>query len=315
MRLKNIFSVVLSMMLVLNITGCGESENQEQVIYIADQYGLAYAPLQIMKEEGFLEQQLGDDYQVKWVRLANTAAIREAMLAEDLDIGFMGIPPFLIGVEQDMGWKIISGLAISPLGLVALDEEVKSLEDMLGIGQIALPQPGSIQHILLQMAAEKELGDANVFDNQLISMKHPDGMQALMLNEDVKAHFTSPPYLFQEMALENGHMIVDGTEAMGEPFTFIVGVCREEFRDNEVVYEAFNHALDQAINYITFYPDESVDILSASYEIDDCVLRDYLYCQGLTYTDEVLGLERFMDFMVTYEYLEDTFELEEIIWE
>ncbi len=45
--------------------------------------------------------------------------------------------------------------------------------------RIALPQPGSIQHILLSMAAEKQLGKHDVFDNQLVTMKHPDGMTAL----------------------------------------------------------------------------------------------------------------------------------------
>lgn len=315
MGIRKTILILLAILTLVSMTGCNNKNDTEKVIYIADQYGLAYAPLQIMKAEGFLEAQLGDEYEVKWVKLANTAAIREAMLAEDLDIGFMGIPPFLIGVEQEMEWKIISGLAISPVSMVALDDDITALEDLVDAGQIALPQPGSIQHILLQMAAEQALGDAYAFDHQLISMKHPDGMQALMVNEDVKAHFTAPPYLFQELALDGGHLIVDGTEAMGEQFTFIVGVCRASFRENEEMYEAFNRALDQSISFINDYPKASIEQLSKDYEIDAENLEDYLYGRGIEYTDEVLGLDRFMTFMAEHGYLEQTFEMDDIMWD
>ncbi len=94
--------------------GCKE---EAKTIRIAEQYGLAYAPLQVMKEGAYLEEILGDEYTVEWVKLANTAAIREAMLGDGLDVGFMGIPPFLIGVENGMEWKIMTGLSKSPWDL------------------------------------------------------------------------------------------------------------------------------------------------------------------------------------------------------
>ena len=55
-----------------------------------------------------------------------------------------------------MDWKLIAGLSVCPVGLVA----GKSIPDFAALTEqhrIALPQPGSIQHILLSMAAEREL--------------------------------------------------------------------------------------------------------------------------------------------------------------
>jgi len=129
--------IVVGISLVL-LAGC---KNEPKTVKIADQYGLAYAPIQVMKESGYLEELLGDEYKVEWVKLANTTAIREAMLGDSLDVGFMGIPPFLIGVDNKMEWKIITGLSKSPLGLVTNDMTINSLEDFIGNGKIALPQP------------------------------------------------------------------------------------------------------------------------------------------------------------------------------
>jgi ABC-type nitrate/sulfonate/bicarbonate transport system substrate-binding protein len=67
--------------------------------------------------------------QIEWVQLGNATAIREAMLARELDFGFMGIPPFLIGLDKGTNWQLIHGLSECPLGLVSFDPNVKSLED------------------------------------------------------------------------------------------------------------------------------------------------------------------------------------------
>lgn len=304
---------IIIFLLILFLVGCKSKDNKE--IKIAEQYGLAYAPLQIMKEEGLLEKKLGDEYTVTWVKLSNTAAIREAMLADDLDLGFVGIPPFLIGVDQNMPWKIMTGLSVSPLGLVTDDESIVSLEDLIGRGKIALPQPGSIQHILLAMAAKNIIGQADIFDNQLVSMSHPDGLQALFADTQVKAYFASPPYLFQALEHKENHVILTGEEAMGGPFTFIVGVCPEEFYENKECYKAFFEALNEGITFINESPDETAEILAKSYELDKDVIKNYLYEQDIDYTNKIMGLEKFSSFMYEEGYIENQYTEDEVIWD
>lgn len=299
--------------MVLFLVGCKSNDHKD--IKIAQQYGLAYAPLQIMMDKGLLEKKLGDEYSVTWVKLANTAAIREAMLADNLDVGFVGIPPILIGVDQSMPWKIMTGLSVSPLGLVTDDESIVSLQDLVDRGKIALPQPGSIQHILLTMAAEKTMDKADAFDNQLVSMSHPDGLQALFADNEVKAYFASPPYLFQALEHKENHVILTGEEAMGEPFTFIVGVCPKEFYENKECYKAFLEALNEAITFINESRDETVELLSKSYGLDKNVTKNYLYEQGISYTNEIMGLNKFSSFMYEEGYIEKEYTEDEVIWE
>jgi len=59
-----------------------------------------------------------------------------------------------------------------------LRSSIKSLKDFKPTDKIALPSPGSVQHILLAMAAEKELGSASALDQNLVAMAHPDGAAA-----------------------------------------------------------------------------------------------------------------------------------------
>lgn len=303
---------LIMLVVIMGLTACGNNENEEVVI--AEQYGLAYAPIQIAKELGYFEANMPEGVSVKYAKLANTAAIRESMLGGSLDVGFMGIPPFLIGRDQGMDWKIMMGLNRSPLGLVVKNPDITSPEDLLTKGKIALPQPGSIQHILLSMYAKKTLGTADAFDQQLISMKHPDGYQALLNDPKVVAHFTAPPYIFQELDEEGSFLMVDGEEAMGGEFTFIVGVCEEDFYKEKAHYKAVTKSIEDAMAYMRDHPEETVQILSKVYELDETTVEDYIYNKGMVYETKVSGVETFIDFMYEAAYLEELVEESEVVW-
>lgn len=296
--------LLILLLMVLMMVGCRDSKE----IIIAEQYGLAYAPIQVMKARGTLEAQV--DQEVKWVKMANTTALREALLAGQLDVGFLGIPPFIISYDNDVEWKMFTGLSEAPLGLMSRD--IKDLESISKEDRIALPQPGSIQHILLAMAAEKTFGDAKYFDEQLVTMKHPDGMQALMAGGDITLHYTSPPFIFEEEKT-GMHTVIDSETCMGEPFTFIVGVTTEDFEGSSA-YKAFNEALTETIAFMYEYPEATLEILKTYYDYDEETLRDYVYNRGIVYTQEIKGVEGFVDFMYRNDYIKNSYEKEDLTW-
>ncbi len=308
--MKRLLGIIL---ILLILAGCAPVSRKPLIV--ADQYGLAYAPLEIMKHEKLLEKYVEKGVEVKWVKLANTAAIREAMLSGNLDVGFMAIPPFLIGADNGMPWKMFTGLSSSPLGLVTNNGEINTLKDLAGKGKIALPQPGSIQHILLAMAARRETGDAKLFDNQLIAMKHPDGLQALMAATEVSAHFTAPPYLQQELAVPGLRQLLTGEEAFGGPFTFIVGVAQPDFLEDAPRRLAFQAALKEALEFMADKPDETAEILAKAYEMTPEAVKEQLYHQGLNYETGITGTEGFAAFMAETGYLTKNIEVKDILWQ
>jgi NitT/TauT family transport system substrate-binding protein len=283
----------------LLFSGCSRSAD-DGVLKIADQFGLAYAPLVVIKERSMLEEK---GLVVEWVQLGNASAIREAMLAGDLDVGFMGIPPYLIGRDKGMEWQVFTGLTSAKLGLVSNLETIESIEDIEEHHRIVVPQPGSIQHILLSMAAEHTLGDPAAFDMQLVSMKHPDGLQALRAKGDIQMHFTSPPYVNMALVEEGFRLVLDGEEAFGGPFTFIIGVASKSMVEKGQGLEILQETLIDAIAWMQNNPSEAVELLSAYYDLSEEDTKEYLLGEQLRFSTEIEGLEKFESFMSEAGYL------------
>ncbi len=293
---------------------------QEGSLRIAEQYGLAYAPVTIARELGFIDEALRDaglSVKVEWLRLGNTASIREAAVAGRVDAAFMGIPPFLISRNGGMSWRIASGLNRSPLGLVTWKGDIDSPGDLERGDRIALPQPGSIQHILLAMAAERITGSADSFDRQLVTMNHPDGMQALLAKREITAHFTSPPYLFLELKEPGMREIISGAECFGGDFTFIVSVATEEFfRERPDVYRAFLAGLAKGMDYVRSNPEESARLLAPIYKMEAGLVEAMLAAPGMVYEEPVIGVDSFAAFMKRAGYLPEDFASgSELFWE
>ncbi|MDD2534143.1 MAG: ABC transporter substrate-binding protein [Eubacteriales bacterium] len=312
------FKIVLLLAIaIIPLTGC--QKPQVIRITVAEQYGLAYAPIQIMKENGYLDAALkaragGRPYEITWVKLANTAAIQEAMVADTLDVAFVGIPPFLIGRDQGMDWSIFTGLSECPVELFVNDPAITNLRDLVGQGKIALPQPGSIQHILLAMAAEKELGDAKIFDQQLVSMKHPDGLQALINHQGVIAQYTAPPYNFIAAETPGIAMLSSGEVALGEPFSFIVGIAEAPFLADELRRSALQSALAESFAFIQNHPDEAAAQLATSFELSPETARSYLDDRTIQYGESIRGVQAFADFMVKTGYLKRQYNEQELVF-
>ncbi len=255
-----------------------------------------------MRREGLLEKHL-PDYDISWSQLTNAASIREAMLSGNLDVGFMGVPPFLIGVDRGTEWRAFTALSEVPMGLVTLRDDVSGLEDLRATdARIALPQPGSIQHILLAMAAERTWRDATVFDSRLVTLSHPDAMTALLSGEEVDCHFATPPYLLSLTTKHGGRVVLSGEEAFGDSFTFAVGVAQNDYlQGHEEAMGAFAEALEEAVRLVA--SERGVKALAEEFDMPrDEVVRQ-LEQEELSFGGRPRGIRQFSRFMAENGYL------------
>lgn len=312
--MKKILCVLLFMTVAL--TGCKTSDANK--IILADQFGLAYAPIEIMKQKGFLEKALMDmgqgDTEIEWVKMANTSAIREAMVSGALDIGFVGIPPFILGKDNGMDWRIISGVSESPVGLVTKDNSLLHLSDLTERHRIILPQPGSIQHILLMMGLENEGLDPKTLDKQLVAMSHPDGRLAFKTGGKEQLHLTTPPFLNEALTDSDTKELLTGEEAFGGAFTFIVAICEPQFFERSSHYKAFQVALSEAIDFMNNHPDEALKILIDAYDYDPALIETVLRHPQMRFSNAINGLEKFCDFMYDNQVVKSQHSSDELIW-
>ena len=271
-------------------TGCAKSG--QETIGIAEQYGIAYAPLQIMKEKRFLEEKL-PGVTINWKQFGGPTGIREGMLSGEIDFGFMGVAPVLIGIDNGMEWRYAAGLSSNEVAVVTSREDMKSLKDVTDKDRIAILSPACTQHVLLCMLAEEQLGDAHALDNQLVSMSHPDSVNALLSGTEITAHVSTPPYIFQET--EGGASVVaTGEEIMGGPFTLITCVAMEKFyEEHREYYDAFEEALRESVDYINENREEAVRLLAPVYGITEAELEAQMGYNGTIYSTELDGIGEF----------------------
>jgi len=145
----------------------------------------------------------------------------------------------------------VSAINSMPLYLNSRNPAVKTIRDLTEKDKIALPAVKvSIQAVTLQMAAEKAFGEGqqNRLDALTVSMAHPDAQAALLSGAtEISAHFSSPPFQYQQLEKAGVHTVLNSYEVLGGPATFNVVWTTSKFRsENPKLYDAFVKALDEA---------------------------------------------------------------------
>jgi sulfonate transport system substrate-binding protein len=241
------------------------SAQAQTTIRIAKQFGISYLPLTIMEHRQLFEEHAkrkGLDLKVEWVQLASGAPMNEAILSGSLDFASGGVGPLLTiwGKTRDnVGVKGVAALNSMPLYLNTINPNVKSIKDFTDKDRIALPAVKvSIQAVTLQMAAEKTFGSGQQgkLDPLTVSLAHPDGMAAMLSGRsEITAHFTSAPFMYQELEDKRVEKILDSYQVLGGPHTFnVVWATTKFYNENRSAVEAFIEALDDAMKQIAADP-------------------------------------------------------------
>jgi len=244
-------------MLSLGIAAPAHAETSE--VRAAQQFGLSYLALMMMEDSKLVEKQaktmgLGD-IKVSWAKLGGPGAMNDALLSGGIDFGTGGVPSLITlwskthGTPQEV--RGVGALNSMPVNLVTSNPNVKSIRDFTDKDKIAVTTVKvSTQALLLQMAAAKEFGEQNYakLDPLTVSLPHPDAMTALLSGGGtITAHFSSPPFQYQEVARPGIRTILSNYEILGGPATFNVVWSTAKFRDaNPKTYAAFVAAFEEA---------------------------------------------------------------------
>jgi NitT/TauT family transport system substrate-binding protein len=287
--------------LVLGIGAASSAQGASEAtrpdnITIAYQFGVGYAPLMIIKEQRLLEKAY-PGLRVEWKQLASGTPITDGIIKGDIQIGAMGTGPFLVGWARGINWRVIAPLDEADLWLMARDSSIRTVADLRG-KRIATPTATSIQAVALRKMAQVKLGNPRALDSSLISMDHPDGMQAL-LSGQIDAHFTSPPYQWQELG--RGAHVVGKSYGYFGAHSFLVTVLTQRFYDE---YRAFSNRfyrlVKQSIDLINKKPKAAAAILAREDQTEATTVQFTRWItrkKSLTFTTRPRGLMRTAGFM------------------
>ena len=268
-----------------------------QAFDIAYQPGLAYAPLVVMKSRGTLEKAFPQT-QFGWRSLSGGSSVRDAMVAGQIQLGIAGTAPFLIGWEHEPDLKMLSGLSVFDIWLVAKDPAIKTIRDIKPGMKIGTPDLAGSNVLILQMACERDLGNPHALDSAIVTMPHPLAVQALETGQ-IAAHFSTPPFQFEEVA-QGAHVVLRSEDVVG-PSTFTAALAMQSFYDKHPLFmTAVYKTLADAAGFVEKQPAQAAAMLvneAGTTGVSGPAMQAWLSHKGVGFDVVPHGVMRYARFM------------------
>jgi NitT/TauT family transport system substrate-binding protein len=300
---------ILASALLLALVWGAAARAEVSEIKVAQQYGISYLPLMLMEEGKLIERhakEAGIDLAVNWVRFAGGNVMNDAIISGDLAFASGGVAPLVTIWARTRGTldvRAVSAINSMPLYLNSRNPDVKSVKDFTDKDRIALPAvKSSIQAVTLQMAAEKEFGSGNFakLDALTVTRSHPDAQAALLGNTEINAHFSSPPFQYQQLRRPDIHTVLNSYDVLGGPATFnLVWTTGKFVRENPKLYAAFVKALEEAIAAINGNKQAAAEAYLRVAKGKDSVqdILAMLNDPKIVYTLTPQNMSKYVDFM------------------
>jgi len=259
--------LLIAAALLLSVLPPGQAET----VRIARQFGISYLPLILMQDGRLLEQEgsaRGLDLQPEWLTFTGGPPINDGLISGNLDIASGGVTTMLTlwgRTRTNLRVRALASLGSMPIWLNTSNPAVRSIRDFTERDRIALPAVKvSIQAVVLQMAARQAFGDGQSgrLDPLTVSMGHPDGQATLMGGgTEITAHFTSAPYMYDELQSPRIHRVLDSYEVLGGLHSFNLVWTTGRYREaHPQVVAAFLAALERAMASIRDHPEEAAAV-------------------------------------------------------
>lgn len=260
--MKPFFKIALAGALALAMLS-GKANAEASTVRLSHGYGMLYLPLMVMRDQQLIEKQarkqgLGD-VKTAWSTLDGGNVINDAMLSGNLDIAGTGAPGFITLWSKANGIPRSEVIGLGALSTASLwlntnNPNIKSLADFTPKDKIAIPGiKTSLSAVVLQMAAAKAFGVANYnkLDPLTVSLGHPEAVGSLLSRKtEITAHFTSPPFSYQELKDPNIKRVLSSSETLGNITLDVVFALKQFTVQNPKLTQAFIAAQEEANAYI-----------------------------------------------------------------
>ena len=249
----------------------------------------------------------GLDVKASFVKISGSGPMQDAILSGAVDMGAYGTSPLLIAWEKARGTPqqifAISGVTTVPMVLLSNRPNVKKLADLTPQDRIAMPSIVSPQMFILQMQSVKEFGEGqhDKVKQQIVSLPHPESMNALFSGNEVTAYFAPPPFI--QIARKNAKVsvVMSSADVLGGKASFLViGATRGWIDRNGKLPDVIAKAMDDAAAFIRDEPRKAAE-LYLTREPSKFVDLDAVEAMLREYKDEfgssIHGTQAFADFM------------------
>ena len=281
----------------------------------------AYHTNYILMESDDLKKDM--KIEINWILFGTGPAMVKAFKEGMLDIGYMGLPPAIIGIDQGVPIKCIGGGHIEGTILVAkskyntmkqLDNDLNKVFSQFKQKAIGVPSRGSIHDVILNYYLEKY----NLLDEIMVKNYEQAEFIANDMREGILEAGVGTPALaaFASTILES-HLIIEAKELWPNNPSYGIFVHKKLIQnDPELVLKFLTHHKN-ASNLLRDYPSVAAEKISKSFEIIDNSYAEAVlkispkYCISLS-EGYIKATMKFVKTLHNLGYIKKNLKLEDI---
>jgi NitT/TauT family transport system substrate-binding protein len=229
-----------------------------------------HATAMVMLDQGFLQDELGDDVTITPVTFNSGTDAVQGLFANAMDVSFIGPNPTITGYTQSQGeaLRVIAGAASGGAGLVVRDG-IDTPEDLAGT-TLATPSLGNTQDVALRFWLQEQGYETDTEGGGDVSVLPQDNATALQafLQGDIDGAWEPEPWLTRMVAEGGGHVLVNEADTW-EAGRFVVTdvIAATQFsEEHPAAVTAFLKAEIAATDWMAENPEEAQALVNAHIE-------------------------------------------------
>ena len=224
----------------------------------------------VLREQGWLEEAVGDDVTVTWEFSAGSAPANELLRGDVVDFNSTAGAAALLARANGSPLRTVDVLSQPEWSAIVVgpDSEISSAEDLEGTTIAALS--GTDPYFFLLQTLDSV--GLTVDDVQIVDLPHADGRLALQ-QDQVDAWAGLDPIMADAVSSDGAQLVVREPDRL----SYSVLNVREDFlQDNPLAVELVLAQYERARQWIQDNPEETVEIVAAAAEIDPAIAEQVL---------------------------------------
>ncbi len=229
-------------------------------------YAMANAPVLIADKQGYFKEQ---DLDVELLSFTSGPLVKQAMVAGELDLAYIGAPPIYHWYSRGLESKILAKVNYGQAAVTSrADSNINSLADLKG-AKMAGVRKGSGMDVLLRgyVFGEKAKLTPDK-DTQIISM--PSGnMGPSLQSKVVDAAFMWEPFISQFVLRGNTKVIFDINEAEPRYPWYVISALPDTMKNKPDAIIKVLKAHKKAVDFLNSSDDAGNDIIASAFRLSE----------------------------------------------
>ncbi|MDD3893446.1 MAG: aliphatic sulfonate ABC transporter substrate-binding protein [Syntrophomonadaceae bacterium] len=272
MKYKSVLRVTIIVSLIISligiVTACGSQKGSKDItVKVAYFPNITHSQALVGKAEGQFQKALGETNKIEWKQFNAGPSEIEALLAGEVDIGYIGPGPAINGYAKSKGeLQIIAGATDAGAILVSRkDLVIKDIKDLSG-KKVAVPQFGNTQDLSLRnLLQENGLKDTTKGGTVEIRQADNPDIKTLMDKGEIDAALVPEPWGSRLISEIGANVVLDYKQVWrdGKYSTAVVIVRTEFLKEHPDIVEKFLKTHVELTDYLNKNQGAAKEIVNA----------------------------------------------------